>query len=85
MQSLFEKKKAGRKLVCLTAYDAPMARLLDEAGVDLILVGDSLGMVLLGYPSTRFVTMEEMIHHTKAVQQPGHGENRYRLRELVKK
>ena len=68
MRSLIRKKRAGERIVCLTAYDAPMARFLDEAGVDLILVGDSLGMVLLGYPSTRFVTMDEMIHHTKAVR-----------------
>ena len=68
MKRLIEKKKAGERIVCLTAYDTPTARLLDEAGVDLILVGDSVGMVLLGYPSTRFVTMEEMIHHTKAVR-----------------
>lgn len=52
----------------LTAYDLPLARLLDEAGVDIILVGDSLGMVALGYPTTVPVTMEEMLHHTKAVR-----------------
>ncbi len=52
----------------LTAYDLPMARLLDEAGVDIVLVGDSLGMVALGYPTTVPVTMEEMLHHTKAVR-----------------
>jgi 3-methyl-2-oxobutanoate hydroxymethyltransferase len=65
--SLRAKKAAGTKIVALTAYDYPQAALLDAAGVDLILVGDSLGMVVLGYPNTIPVTMEEMIHHTKAV------------------
>src|SRR5579863_8040187 len=57
-----------KKITCLTAYDYPTARLLDEAGVDVILVGDSLGMVVLGYESTLPVTIEEMLHHTKAVR-----------------
>jgi 3-methyl-2-oxobutanoate hydroxymethyltransferase len=57
----------GPKIVCLTAYDYPTARILDERGVDLILVGDSLGMVVLGYENTVPVTMDEMVHHTKAV------------------
>lgn len=65
--SILARKTTGPKIVCLTAYDFPTARILDEAGVDLILVGDSLGMVVLGYENTVPVTMEEMIHHTKAV------------------
>jgi 3-methyl-2-oxobutanoate hydroxymethyltransferase len=60
------------KIVCLTAYDYPTARLLDEGGVDVILVGDSLGMVILGYESTLPVTIEEMLHHTRAVRRGAH-------------
>ena len=60
-------KPKGEKVVMLTAYDFPSARLAEEGGVDIILVGDSLGMVVLGYDSTIPVTMEDMIHHTKAV------------------
>ena len=62
-----DKKKKGEKLTMLTAYDFPTASVVDEAGVDMILVGDSLGMVVLGYDSTLPVTMDVMIHHTKAV------------------
>ena len=57
----------GERIAVLTAYDYPMARLLDEAGVEVLLVGDSLGMVVLGYPDTTLVTMDEMLHHTRAV------------------
>src|SRR3954447_11221921 len=61
-----DMEKRGDKIVMMTAYDYPTARLVDEAGVDAILVGDTLGMVVLGYDSTLPVTMEDMIHHTKA-------------------
>ena len=59
-------KARGEKVPALTAYDFPMAKLLDECGVPLLLVGDSLGMVVLGYPDTTHVSMDEMVHHTRA-------------------
>src|SRR5688572_13125616 len=62
-----EKKQRGEKIAVLTAYDATMARLLDRAGVDALLVGDSVGMVVLGHESTIPVTLDEMVHHTRAV------------------
>lgn len=62
-----EAKMKGQKLTMLTAYDYSMSKLMDEAGVNSILIGDSVGMVCLGYPDTLSVTMEDMIHHTKAV------------------
>lgn len=60
-------KAGGRKFAALTAYDYPMGRLLDSLGLDFLLVGDSLGMVVLGHPDTTSVTLEDMVHHTKAV------------------
>src|SRR5215213_11749095 len=61
-------KERGEKLVCLTAYDYPTARIVDGAGTDVILVGDSLGNVVLGYDSTVPVSLEEMVTHTRAVR-----------------
>ena len=65
---LQRRKAEGGRLTMLTAYDYPVAKLIDEAGVDIVLVGDSLGMVVLGYESTTPVTMEEMLHHAKAAR-----------------
>jgi 3-methyl-2-oxobutanoate hydroxymethyltransferase len=66
MQDFRETKKRGEKITALTAYDYPTARLLDESGIDVILVGDSLGMVVLGYEDTTEVTLADMVHHTRA-------------------
>lgn len=68
IEELKRRKALGEKITMLTAYDCPVARLIDEAGVDIVLVGDSLGMVVLGYESTAAVTMEEMLHHAKAAR-----------------
>lgn len=65
---LLERKLQGEKICCLTAYDYAAARLMDEAGIDIILVGDSLAQTVLGYDSTVPVTVEEMLHHGKAVR-----------------
>ena len=62
-----QAKEKGEKLTMLTAYDYSTAKLIDEAGINAILVGDSLGMVVLGYEDTLSVTMEDMIHHSAAV------------------
>lgn len=66
MRDFCEMKQRGEKITALTAYDYPMARLLDESGVDIILVGDSLGMVVLGFKDTTEVTLDMMRHHTAA-------------------
>lgn len=65
--AILKRKPAGGKVTMLTAYDYQMARILDRAGVDILLVGDSLSMVTLGYENTLPVTIEEMLHHTRAV------------------
>ncbi len=66
MEDFRARKSRGERITALTAYDYPTARLLDESGIDIILVGDSLGMVVLGYEDTTEVTFEEMLHHTRA-------------------
>lgn len=68
ISTLLDLKRRGVKIAMLTAYDFPTARLAEEAGVDVILVGDSVGMTKLGYESTLPVTIDEMVHHTKAVK-----------------
>src|ERR1043165_7200089 len=62
-----EMKRRGERVTALTAYDYPTARLLDESGIDIILVGDSVGMVVLGYEDTTEVTLDVMLHHTRTV------------------
>src|SRR5438477_5858548 len=67
MKDFREMKRRAEKITALTAYDYPTARLLDESGIDIILVGDSVGMVVLGYEDTTRVKLTEMLHHTRAV------------------
>ena len=67
VRSLQEKKQAGEKIVCLTAYDASFARVLDQADVDVVLVGDSLGMVVQGHETTLPVSVEDMLYHSQMV------------------
>ena len=67
IKDILEKKKKGEKIVTITSYDYSFAKIVDQSDIDLILVGDSLSMVMLGYKNTLSVTMDEMIHHTKAV------------------
>ncbi|HHO47450.1 MAG TPA: 3-methyl-2-oxobutanoate hydroxymethyltransferase [Desulfobacteraceae bacterium] len=67
VKDILARKAQGKKISVLTAYDTAMARMLDDSGIDILLVGDSLGMVVLGYDSTVPVTMEEMLHHARAV------------------
>ena len=89
-RTLQEMKDAGQPIACLTAYDFLTARILDEAGIDLILVGDSVSNVFQGNPTTLPVTLDEMIYHTKAVSRivrrasagarsPGRGRSRCRI------
>jgi 3-methyl-2-oxobutanoate hydroxymethyltransferase len=72
MPALAEMKRQGKPIAALTAYDYPTSRLADEAGIDLILVGDSLAMVVLGQENTLAVTVDEMLHHTRAVRRAVH-------------
>lgn len=71
-QALLRSKQASTPITALTAYDYPTARLVDEAGIDLVLVGDSLGMAVLGYDNTLHVTLEDMLHHGRAVRRGTH-------------
>ena len=78
VRTLHRMKEAGRKIVCLTAYEALTARLLDRSGVDVILVGDSAGMVMAGRKDTLSVTLEEMLHFALGLRGSGEGAPRDR-------
>ena len=73
---LLKMKQDGKKITMITAYSYPQGLIVDEAGIDIVLVGDSLGMVELGYKDTVPVTMEEMLHHTRAVTRALYGSTR---------
>src|SRR5437868_13349499 len=66
--SIQEKKRRGERITCLTAYDYSSARLVDEAGIDMVLVGDSLAMTMLGHENTLSLTVDEMLHHVRAAR-----------------
>src|SRR5580698_9230701 len=72
MPALAEMKRQGKPISALTAYDYATSRLVDEAGIDLVLVGDSLAMVVLGHENTLAITVDEMLHHTRAVRRAVH-------------
>src|ERR1044071_8316172 len=72
IHTLRQMKERGEKIAVLTAYDATFARLLDEGGADVLLVGDSLGMVVQGHETTLPVTLDEIIYHTRAVVRGAH-------------
>ncbi|MGD8876008.1 MAG: 3-methyl-2-oxobutanoate hydroxymethyltransferase, partial [Gammaproteobacteria bacterium] len=82
LETLNAMRRQGEKIACLTCYDASFTRVLESAGVDLFIIGDSLGMVLLGYASTAPVTMDDMLYHAASVARVGR--HSYRVVDLPK-